>query len=118
MARNATGSSPVGPPHSTHERSPRSPAETRHVRLEPRRWQVEAVTAVLVRAGVEPLPPITPVLCFIEGDWPMIAPPDSYRDVRREGPKSLSKILSPGGPLDPSLVDRTARLLAASLPGK
>ena len=81
-------------------------------------WQVEAVTDALVAAGIHPLPAVTPVLCFIDGDWPMIAPPDSYHGVRLEGPKSLSKVLSAGGPVDPPMVDQTARLLAAALPGK
>ena len=31
-------------------------------------WQVDAVRAALVAAGIDPLPPITPVLCFIDGD--------------------------------------------------
>jgi Nuclease-related domain len=81
-------------------------------------WQVEAVAAALAGASLDPMPPITPVLCFIDGDWPMIAPPDSYRGVRLERPKSLSRVLSASGPIDPSMVDQTARLLAAALPGK
>jgi hypothetical protein len=37
-------------------------------------WQLAAVEKALQAAGIEPLPPILPVLCFIDGDWPLIAP--------------------------------------------
>ena len=50
-------------------------------------WQVAAVEKALLAAGVEPLPPVTPVLCFIDGDWPLISPPDVFRGVRLEGPE-------------------------------
>jgi hypothetical protein len=32
--------------------------------------QVDAVRATLEAAGIDPLPPITPVLCFVDGRWP------------------------------------------------
>jgi hypothetical protein len=28
-------------------------------------WQVEAVRAALEAAGIDPMPPVTPVLCFV-----------------------------------------------------
>ena len=46
-------------------------------------WQVTAVEKALVEAGLDPLPPITPVLCFVDGDWPLIAPPDVFRGGQR-----------------------------------
>jgi len=40
-------------------------------------WQVAAVERVLRSATLEVMPPITPVLCFVGGEWPMFRPPDS-----------------------------------------
>jgi len=78
-------------------------------------WQVTAVENVLLAAGVERLPPITPVLCFVDGDWPLIAPPDVFRGVRLEGPKSLRKRLG-GEVLDEAAVGQLTRILAWALP--
>lgn len=80
-------------------------------------WQVAAVEHALRAAGVEPMPPVTPVLCFIDGDWPLISPPDVFRGVRLEGPKSLCRRLA-GSVLDEAAIARLARILAISLPGK
>ena len=57
----------------------------------PARPNVAAAEAALLAAGVDPFPPITPVLCFVDGDWPLFAPPDVFRGVRLEGPRSLRK---------------------------
>lgn len=54
-------------------------------------------------------------LCFIDGDWPLISPPDVFRCVRLEGPRSLRKRLA-GEALDEAAVARPARVLAAALP--
>ena len=80
-------------------------------------WQVAAVENALRAAGVEPMPPITPVLCFIDGDWPLIAPPDVFRGVRLEGPRSLRKRLA-GNTLDETALALLARILAAALPAR
>jgi hypothetical protein len=80
-------------------------------------WQVAAVEKALLAAGVEPMPPITPVLCFVDGDWPLISPPDVFRGVRLEGPRSLRKQLA-GAALDAAAIARLARVLAAALPPK
>jgi len=80
-------------------------------------WQVAAVQKALLAAGVEPLPPITPVLCFVDGDWPLISPPDAFRGVRLEGPRSLRRRLA-GDALDEPAITRLARILAGALPPK
>jgi hypothetical protein len=80
-------------------------------------WQVAAVESALETAGVEPMPPITPVLCFIDGDWPLISPTDVFRGVRLEGPRSLRRRLA-GDALDAVSIARLARILAAALPAK
>lgn len=81
-------------------------------------WQVEAVVAALSAAGVDPLPPVTPVLCFIDGEWPIFSAPDEYAGVRLEGTRSIRKLVSAPAVLDPPAIDRLTRLLSAALPAK
>lgn len=82
-------------------------------------WQVEAVTAALTAAGVEPFPPVTPVLCFIDGEWPLFSAPDEYAGVRLEGTESIRKlVVAAPAVLDPPSIERLARLLSAALPAK
>lgn len=81
-------------------------------------WQVAAVAAALTAAGIDPLPPVTPVLCFVEGEWPLFSPPDAYAGVRLEGTKSIRKLVASPVVLDPPLIDRLARLLATATPAK
>ena len=81
-------------------------------------WQVEVVTTALVEAGVDPLPVVTPVICFVDGDWPLFGAPDEFVDVRLEGPKSLRKAVTAAALLDAPSVENLARLLAARLPAK
>lgn len=81
-------------------------------------WQVEAVATALSTAGFDPLPPVTPVLCFVDGEWPLFSPPDVYAGVRLESIKSIRKLLVAVGPLDQPSIDRLAGLLAAALPAK
>jgi len=79
-------------------------------------WQVQAVESVL--ASVEVILPVTPVLCFIGVDWPLLFRPDSFRGVRLEGPKSLRKLISATPALDADAIDKLARILATGLQGK
>jgi Nuclease-related domain len=81
-------------------------------------WQVEAVTGALAAAGVDPLPPVTPVLCFIDGEWPFFSAPDEYAGVRLEGTGSIRKLIAKPELLDPPSIERLARLLGAALPAK
>jgi hypothetical protein len=79
-------------------------------------WQVEAVTAAL--HGLTPVPPVTPILCFVSADWPIRRPPNEFRDVRLESPRSIKKIVSGTATLDDATIDATAAILAAALPSK
>ena len=81
-------------------------------------WQVEAVTSALRRAGSEPLPPVTPVLCFVDGEWPLLSPPRSFRAVRVEGARSIRRLLASDGPLGTVQIDGLARTLSDALPSK
>lgn len=77
-------------------------------------WQVDAVTAALL--GMDPLPPITPVLCFLEADWPLFGAPDEFRSVRIESHRSLKRLLAKTALLDEGRITELASVLAARLP--
>ena len=81
-------------------------------------WQVEAVTAALEAGGADPLASVTPVLCFIDGDWPLFGAPNEYAGVRLEGTGSIRKLVAAPTALDPPSIDRLTRLLGAALPAK
>jgi hypothetical protein len=79
-------------------------------------WQVEAVEQAL--ASVQPTPPITPVLCFVRGEWPLLFAPDSYRGVRLEGTRSIKKLVVRDPLLDAQAIYRVADTLSRHLPPK
>jgi hypothetical protein len=79
-------------------------------------WQVKAVETLL--ASVEVTMPVTPVLCFIDVDWPLLFAPNSFRGVRLEDPKSLRKLITATPALDSAAIDKLARILAAGFPAK
>jgi hypothetical protein len=81
-------------------------------------WQVEAVMVALTDAGVDPLPPVTPVLCFVDGDWPLFSAPNQFAGVRLESPKSLRTIAKSAKALDAAEIGRLATILGARLPSK
>jgi hypothetical protein len=81
-------------------------------------WQTDAVRAALVAADVDPLPPVTPVLCFIDGEWPLFRAPNEYAGVRLEGTGSIRKLVVSPELLDHPTIDRLASLLNVALPSK
>jgi hypothetical protein len=81
-------------------------------------WQVDAVARGLAAAKSEPFPTITPVLCFVRGEWPLLFPPEAYRGVRLEGTRSIKKLITGERVLDDAAIDRLTRLLAVALPPK
>jgi ssDNA-binding Zn-finger/Zn-ribbon topoisomerase 1 len=81
-------------------------------------WQVEAVRTALESAGVDPSPPLVPVLCFIDGDWPILFPPDEFEGVRLESERSIVKLLMRPRALDQSDIARLDHVLGAALPPK
>jgi len=79
-------------------------------------WQVDAVFAAL--EGADPMPPVTPVLCFLEADWPLFGAPDEFRGVRLESPRSLKRLLWANPVLDEDRIVDLAAVLAVALPPK
>jgi hypothetical protein len=82
------------------------------------KWQVEAIEDALRRAKVEPVPRVTPVLCFVRGEWPLLFPADSYRGVRLEGARSIKKLITRQSLLNDAAIDRVWRGLGSALPPK
>jgi Nuclease-related domain len=81
-------------------------------------WQVEAVQRALVTAVIDPMPPITPVLCFVDGEWPLLFPPDEFKGVRLEGKRSIKKLIDGSKVLGSEEVDRIYHVLAVAFPPK
>jgi hypothetical protein len=81
-------------------------------------WQVDAVKKALVDAGIDPLPPITSVLCFVDGRWPIFHPPEEFEGVRLESERSIVRLLTASSTLEASEGDRLARILASAFPAK
>lgn len=81
-------------------------------------WQLEAVERALRSVDARPVPPITPVICFVRGDWPLLSPPGSFRGVRLEGARSIKKLVRSSQLLDGAAIDRLTRVLAAAFPAK
>jgi hypothetical protein len=78
--------------------------------------QVDAVVGVLADAGEDPLPRITPVLCFVDGEWPLIRRPREFRGVQLVDERSIKVLLTASDDLAPDTIDRLGRVLAKRLP--
>ncbi len=81
-------------------------------------WQVDAVLAALREARVDPLPPATAVLCFLEAEWPMFGAPNAFHGVRLESHRSIKRLLTTGNVMDAAETERIASLLSSALPPK
>ena len=82
-------------------------------------WQVAAVQRALSDARFWPPPPIVPVVCFVDGEWPWsITPPHLFRGVWLEDASSILRFMS-GKPVHaPEVVARIHHTLAVSFPPK
>jgi hypothetical protein len=78
--------------------------------------QVNAVVTALVSAGEDPLPRITPVLCFVDGEWPLIRRPREFRGIQLVDERSIKSLLTQSDVLAPDRIDRLGRVLAEGLP--
>ncbi len=81
-------------------------------------WQVNAVQAALERAGLERAPVLTPVLCFLNVEWPIFRPPNSFRGVRLESHRSIKRLVTSPMSLTEEEADRLIGALAKELPAK
>lgn len=79
--------------------------------------QLTAVRAALGGALL-PMPPITPVLCFIGARWPRFRPPTEFEGVRLESPDSLKRLMAEPAVLDGGAIDGLARVIAKALPAR
>ena len=57
-------------------------------------WQVDAVRSAFEAQGLDPMPPITPVLCFLNVEWPLLGAPESFRGVRSESRRSIKRLMT------------------------
>jgi hypothetical protein len=81
-------------------------------------WQVQAVQRALLAESYQPLPPITPILCFVDGDWPLLFPPEEFKGVRLEGIRSIKRLLAAPPVLEPEAISRMHHALAQAFPPK
>jgi hypothetical protein len=81
-------------------------------------WQVETVQRALLAGGLELTLPITPVLCFVDGEWPLLFPPEEYKGVLLEGKRSIKKRVGGLPLLEPEVVARIHHTLAVAFPAK
>jgi hypothetical protein len=79
-------------------------------------WQVKAVETLLGSVGCQVA--ITPVLCFLEVEWPLLFATESFHGVRLASPRSLRKLVTRTQVLDAAEIDKLARLLATGFPAK
>jgi Nuclease-related domain len=77
--------------------------------------QVDAVRTALTTLAEAAAVGVTPVLCFVKGEWPLLFPPDRYGDVLIEGERSVCRLIRTPGPVDASLRELVARHLALRL---
>lgn len=81
--------------------------------LEGLQWQHDAVVAALDGADV----PVQSALSFVDAEWPLLfAKPLQFGDVWISWPKKLAELIDKPGPLDASVIEAAARILADRLP--
>lgn len=76
-------------------------------------WQQDAVVAALDGGDV----PVHSALSFVDAEWPLLfAKPLQLDNVWISWPKKLAELIDKPGPLDASVIESVARLLAERLP--
>jgi hypothetical protein len=77
--------------------------------------QIEQVQSALESAGFGGVP-VTGMLCFVEGDWPLIGGDFSVGGLHVLWPKRAAERITRSGPLDPSTTQRLHQTLASAFP--
>ena len=75
-------------------------------------WQVAATNTALGGAEI----PVSPVLCFIDAEWPLFGGPREFMGVLIDGERSLKRRVARPGELDREEIRETAMVLAQGLP--
>jgi hypothetical protein len=81
-------------------------------------WQMDAVATAMSNVHVVPAPPITPVLCVVDGEWPLFKPLEAFEGVRLESERSIARLLTAEQILDNDNIVRVASQLAKAFPAK
>ena len=81
-------------------------------------WQVDAVRSALAAHGVDPMPSITPVLCFLNVEWPLLRAPESFRGVQLESHRSIKRLMTQAVLLTEPHADHLLAVLSEGLPPK
>ena len=79
-------------------------------------WQAQFVEVALDAADADRSIGVTPVLCFADGDWPLLFPPSQFRGVRLEGERSIKRLVSNPIELDTVSINAIVRFLADAFP--
>lgn len=62
-----------------------------------------------------PIAIITPVLCFLEAEWPLFGAPGEFHGVRLESHRSIKLLLTRDAALDEASAEAITRSLAMAL---
>src|SRR3954451_7201780 len=62
--------------------------------------------------------PVTPVLCFVDGEWPLFGSSGEYRGVRLESERSLKTLVTRQDVFNAVSIERLAAMVARALPRK
>jgi hypothetical protein len=80
-------------------------------------WQVEVVEQAL-EATMDDIPVVTPIICFVDGKWPIPLPPIEFRGVLLVSERSIRNVVADDPFVGPRLVDRIYQTLALAFPPK
>ena len=81
-------------------------------------WQVDAARSAFEAHGIDPMPPITPVLCFLNVEWPLPGAPESFRGVRLESHRSIKRLMTKSVLLTEPQSDHLLAVLSEAMPPK
>ena len=78
--------------------------------------QVDVVVSALDDADIAQSISVTPVLCFLRVEWPLLRPPKEFRGVRLESHRSIKRLVTRPTVLMEAEADYVLATLAHSLP--
>ncbi len=78
-------------------------------------WQVAAVERAL--SGTRAVR-VSAVLCFVDGEWPLLFPPKVFEGVHLTGLRSIKKLVTSSPVLEPGEVEELTGVLASRLRAK